>query len=363
MPVPMALRDRLVVQQADRLRAYTPLLCLVIGANALAMATAVWGDLPLWQQVTPPLLIVVTCLLVLYRTAGKQVTSPAGARRRLNIAAVTAGALGLVAGAWSVNAFVETERYYCMVAPVFIGIAALVSATCLHSAPRAAIIGMTTTVLPVIIKMMSFDNMGVRATGAMMLIVTLMQASVVIAKFRETVGIMILQNDLQRLAETDALTGLDNRHAFMGKLRSKLDGGTRLTLILADLDGFKSANDRYGHLAGDAVLVGVAGRLRELVPQAVSIARLGGDEFALLFDNLGVAQDVLVESLRAAVALPLVHDDQIISVGASFGVATTAVDCDDTAMIHAADMRLYADKADRGRRRLESGSNEVALAR
>jgi len=350
--VPPDVQGALLLQQVERLRAYLPVLCLVIAANALAMAIAVLGDLPWWQQFTPPFLIISVCLAVLARTGRTPATTdPARALQILDKTTLVAGGLGLVAGAWGVNAFIETERYYCMVAPVFIGIAALVSATCLFSAPRAAIVGMIATVVPVVVKMASFDNMGVRAMAAMMVLVIVMQAGVVVAKFRETVGIMVMQHELNRLAATDALTGLDNRFAFMGKLRAGLAAGTGLRVLLSDLDGFKAANDRHGHLAGDAILIEVAARLRRLVPHAVSIARLGGDEFALLFEG-GGASDVLptvpVEALRAAISLPVSHAGDSICVGASFGMATSPLDgTDEAPLIHAADLRLYADKAAR----------------
>lgn len=349
--VPQALQDQLMVQQADRLRAYTPLLCLVITANAIAMTIAVLGDLPWWQQFMPPALIIGTCIWVFVRTRGQTpIIDPRRAERRLGSATWVAGVLGFVAGLWAVNAFTETEQYYCMVAPVFIGIAALVSATCLHSAPKAALAGMTATVTPVIIKMLSFDNAGVRAMAVMMILVTAMQASVVIAKFRETVSILIVQHELSRLAETDALTGLDNRHAFMRTLRARMKAGARLTLILSDLDGFKNANDTHGHLAGDAILTEVAVRLRKIAPQAISIARLGGDEFAVLLEehHESPSQDDLVAAMRAAISLPFGYTGQLIVIGASFGTATTVADGgEETALIHAADLRLYADKAAR----------------
>ena len=93
-----------------------------------------------------------------------------------------------------------------------------------------------------------------------------------------------MQHGLRRAANTDALTGLANRAAFRRILGLRAASGTPVLLVLADLDGFKRANDTYGHLAGDAVLVEVAARLRRLAPRAACIARLGGDEFALLFD-------------------------------------------------------------------------------
>ncbi|NEK70993.1 MAG: GGDEF domain-containing protein, partial [Xanthomonas perforans] len=82
-------------------------------------------------------------------------------------------------------------------------------------------------------------------------------------------------------ATHDDLTGLLNRAGFLQAAESRLHSGT-LSLLLLDLDGFKFVNDVYGHKAGDRVLVEVARRLRDALPENGLAARLGGDEFAVL---------------------------------------------------------------------------------
>ena len=350
-PVSEPVRDSLVMLQAERLHAMLPLLCLTIAANALAMSLAVLGDLPWWQQLAPPLIIIGTCLAILVRSRVRQTPlAPTDAYRQLRNASFVTAGLGLVAGLWCVNAFNETEKYYCMVAPVFIGIAALVSATCLLSVPRAAIIGMVMTVVPIIIKMALYDNLGVRAMAAMMIIIVLMQGSVVLSKFRETVAMLALQHELNQLAESDSLTGLDNRLAFMRKLDAQLVAGAPVMLALADLDGFKTINDNFGHQAGDAILIEVGRRMRQIGSSAISVARLGGDEFALLFPaSYGTSQaEHEIEAIRATLPLPYCHGTIILSVGASIGCATSGGGATLGAdLLALADQRLYVDKAAR----------------
>ncbi|MBS0253620.1 MAG: diguanylate cyclase [Proteobacteria bacterium] len=350
-PVPVAIRRRLAVEQAERLNAGLPLLCLVIAANALAMAMAVLGDLPWWQQAVPPALIITTCLIAVARLRARRHTrrNPV---RQLRTAARIATALGLVAGLWCVNAFVETERYYCMVAPVFLGIGSLVAATCLLAAPRAALAGMIAAVTPIAARMAAFDNLGVRAMAVMLVLLTAMQGAVVLGKFRETVGLLVSRHELTRVAASDALTTLANRRAFMPALEGALARGRPVLLALLDLDGFKQVNDRHGHQAGDALLVEVAGRIRTLAPRALSLARLGGDEFALLFD-IASGEDgarAALESLYAAISLPFAWQGGVLMVGASIGSARSPADGSGAAeLLLQADTRLYADKARRQR--------------
>ncbi len=352
--VPDSIRDRLLLLQAYRLDNIIPLLCLITIANTVAMTVAVLGDLPKWQQFTPPVLIVGGGLLTLAYARWRGPAKDAQvAERQLSDTFFLAIAQGLVAGLWSVNAFTETEKYYCMVAPVFIGIAALINATCLMSVPRAAIAGIVATLLPITIKMALYDNLGVRAMAVMLVLVGVMQAGVVLSKFRETVATLVAQYELDRLARSDSLTGIGNRLAFMNTLDARLAAQLPVWIVLADLDGFKRINDTYGHAAGDAVLVAVANRLQALAGDAAVVARLGGDEFALMFD--GVAERAIAElhvtALANAITAPIAFSDQQLSVGMSVGVALAPIEFNDsTALLARADQRLYENK-----RRRKSG--------
>lgn len=345
-PVPEPVLAPLISLQNERLAKSLPLLCLAVAASAVAMGLAVMGDLPLWQQLAPPVIIVGTCLAIWLRIRQRAAPVEIGAAYRgLRSALFVAVGLGAVAGAWCVNAFVESEQYYCMTAPVFIGIAALVTASSLIAVPRAAIAGMAAAVLPIAIKLSSYPYLGMRAMAAMMVLVTLMQARMILASFRETVSMITAQQELDRLARYDALTGLAGRRAFMDALQERLNVEAPVTVALADLDGFKQANDRHGHSAGDAVLVEVAERLRRAAPDAAIIARLGGDEFALLFDA-GSDADAEIAALRRAIARPFVVEHATLSIGVSIGAAASPqAGSDVPALMHAADVAMYSDKA------------------
>lgn len=350
-PVQSHLHRPLQSLQHERLIKSLPLLCLVIAANSLAMAVAVLGDLPWWQQVAPPAILIAACLTILIQVRRKPVPHDSeAAAHQLKCAPLIAAPLGLVAGLWCVNAFIETERFYCMTAPLFIGIAAVVCATCLLSVPRAAIAAMLATVTPIVIKMLAYENLGVRAMALMLVLLTAMQAWVVRDKFRETIRTLELQSDLNRLARTDPLTGLDNRLAFGGLLQDHLARGGQVRVVLADLDGFKAINDRHGHHAGDQLLVELAARMRVSAPDALSISRLGGDEFAMLFDIAGGDLQAWqqTQAVIGAIGMPYRHGVEELSIGTSTGTADGPNDgtaAHDLMLI--ADARLYRDKAAR----------------
>ncbi len=126
-----------------------------------------------------------------------------------------------------------------------------------------------------------------------------------------------------RSARRDPLTGLPNRTGFSESLSRRLQAGTRSALILIDLDNFKDINSRHGHRLGDEVLVAVAGRLRQLMPEADQIARLGGDEFGLLLDAARGRDDVEGAALNIlrAMLTPLTTGTGDVQCSASIGVS------------------------------------------
>lgn len=144
---------------------------------------------------------------------------------------------------------------------------------------------------------------------------------------------------LTQLAYHDPLTGLPNRALFLTRLTDALASGP-VTVFLIDLDDFKPVNDRYGHAAGDLLLIEAADRLRALVREGETPSRLGGDEFAVLIE--GEAADrlpELIQALRGTVML----GDTPVALQASVGVAQ-AIGGSPDAVLHRADMAMYAMK-------------------
>lgn len=153
------------------------------------------------------------------------------------------------------------------------------------------------------------------------------------------------------MARHDGLTGLLNHASFQERLRELVDHAQcahkPLTLIMSDVDSFKSINDAYGHPIGDQVLREVARTWRKVAPDDAVVARYGGEEFvcAVLGIDLEQASD-LAEALRSTIeTLPLSFDKGILSVTASFGVAELGQPARNaTELIRLADDALYQSK-------------------
>ncbi len=114
---------------------------------------------------------------------------------------------------------------------------------------------------------------------------------------------------MQDAALTDPLTGLANRRLLLSRAEYEITrhqrAGTRLTVVMLDLDGFKSLNDRHGHAAGDRMLCDVAAALTDALRSQDTIARLGGDEFCVIApetDNPRALAERIVTAVSAAAA-------------------------------------------------------------
>jgi diguanylate cyclase (GGDEF)-like protein len=166
-------------------------------------------------------------------------------------------------------------------------------------------------------------------------------------------------------ARVDRLTGLFNYRwmieALGKEIRRSQRYGSALSLIMADLDGLKSVNDRFGHLAGDALLRHTAGKISAALRQIDSAARIGGDEFVVLLPatNLDGARHVARRILTAIRTDAPVIEDQTLPVAASLGVAQWQTGWDETQLIAAADQAMYTAKRE-GHSRLACHPREPA---
>lgn len=179
---------------------------------------------------------------------------------------------------------------------------------------------------------------------------------------RDVTGRLQAERELRRLATTDPLTGLNNRLRFEVLAERELNRARRhdgrLGLVLFDLDGFKAVNDRFGHEAGDRVLVELAVLVTDNVRGEDILGRWGGEEFTLLLPALDIAgARQAAEKLRALVA-----GHRFPGVGgitASFGVTEAVADDSVRSMLRRADTALYRAKDGR-KNRVETLAGEPA---
>jgi diguanylate cyclase (GGDEF)-like protein len=162
---------------------------------------------------------------------------------------------------------------------------------------------------------------------------------------------------LVRQATIDSLTGLPNRLEFLARLEDALAAprggpdGDAVAVLFCDLDGFKDINDRYGHQAGDELLMIVAQRLSASMRVGDTVARYGGDEFLALCTGTSRHEvlRVICPRLREAIAAPVAVTGGTVTVGASVGVVFAEGVTDPATLISRADAAMYAAKQRRDR--------------
>ncbi|AJP48400.1 diguanylate cyclase [Rugosibacter aromaticivorans] len=173
------------------------------------------------------------------------------------------------------------------------------------------------------------------------------------------------QEQLERQANFDQLTGLPNRNLLNDRLEQAISRAARrgyfLALVFIDLDNFKFINDSLGHVAGDELLVEVAHRLRNCLRTVDTVARQGGDEFVLVLnDHYQVASIIsLLERILQEISRSITLMGRDWQVGASLGVALYPTDGEDTpTLLKHADVAMYAAKA-RGRNNFQFFTHEM----
>lgn len=164
---------------------------------------------------------------------------------------------------------------------------------------------------------------------------------------------------LERMANSDALTGLANRHAVMRRLDltwQRSNTADTACMLLIDLDHFKQVNDRHGHLGGDAVLKAAAERMQAMMPEVSILGRWGGEEFIYIIESTDLARGLdFADRLRRQISdTPVPWQEGEISVSVSIGVSmldkSRVASVDE--WIASADRALYRAKRE-GRNRIE----------
>jgi len=193
-----------------------------------------------------------------------------------------------------------------------------------------------------------------------------------ISVFQESIRALLAEVQRQRdvIAHQvihDSLTGLPSLRLATDRLEISIHRArrskSRVAVMFIDLDGFKIVNDFHGHDAGDHVLIDVARRLRQVVRTADTAARIGGDEFLVILSEIPdrrVAAEI-AEKIIAAIAEPILFQDQPLSVTASIGISIFPDDGDDVGVLkRLADQSMYGVKR-AGKNNYAFSGNELAV--
>ncbi len=181
-----------------------------------------------------------------------------------------------------------------------------------------------------------------------------------VAFVRDVSEVRKMQSHMQYQATHDTLTGLFNRWQFNQRLEQGVAESARhgrpMTLLLIDLDDFKTINDSYGHAAGDQALQEVARRLKACLRVSDTLARLGGDEFTVLLTHLAQPSDarLVAQKLLEVLQQPFEVNGADVSLAGSVGMACLPSDATDAAaLLRYADIAMYHAK--------ENGRGRIAV--
>lgn len=266
------------------------------------------------SSVTHPanlVILVVVVRLVYWRRSRRQELEPEQIRRELTRTFLLAGLITILLASWGIHLWNHGDMHWRHHVVLFGALAAVGCSYGLSSFPSAARLPLLFLALPLSVQLILSpvaSDIGVGFSMGLVTLLTLRLINLQNRKFRQLVEsrceIAVERERARRaedlalsekakvkvVADTDPLTGLANRRAFLAALeaeseRARETGGV-FALALVDLDGFKPINDTFGHATGDAVLIDVGERLREEGGSGAMVARMGGDEFALLLPSL-----------------------------------------------------------------------------
>jgi diguanylate cyclase (GGDEF)-like protein len=349
LPLPDDIRNELLQQRTNKTRTFVVavLASLLIASIAAALTGAAWA----YAWVLSELVLGSTRIYLMMNAIAR-----AKADRRIapNITPIWAGLTSVM--------LISAGCYQCVGSGILplalmagIGLANLVGGIASRNAgtPRYGILLICILTLPFALATMLSPVPFLFLIGLQTPVYTAGMIFLLLENHKILLDLHHSERNNRQMAHHDLLTGLPNR-AFNLKLFSELlagpwpeagSPGSKLTVFCLDLDGFKGVNDRFGHAAGDAVLVAVANRLRASVRDADFVCRIGGDEFVILLPNITDGEAAAVaRRIISRVSEPF-EFAPTARIGASIGLASAprdGVTADE--LLSAADRAMYEAK-------------------
>lgn len=367
-----AANAALMRSQFEAFSRQLPLLYFTLMANSVAVAYTHVQSAPAFLSTVVPSVLCAACLLRLCTWARRRSLRSTLTDRQIAVrirnTVVLVVLFGIAFTAWGLSLYPYGGEYERAHVAFYMSVSVIACIFCLMHMRMAALLLTGIVLGPFVVFFLLTAKPVLVAIAINVLFVTVAMVKVLLTYYRDFADLvnaqsvledkqqqlLILNNENQRLANVDSLTGLPNRRHFLGQLAGRFEHGCpdehRFAVGIVDLDGFKQVNDLHGHRAGDSLLEQVGRRLAEFESDALQIARLGGDEFGLLFargtthDELIAASAAICDTLRK----PYVLAQATVRVSATVGIALFP-EAGRTAeqLFERADYALYHAKAHR----------------
>jgi diguanylate cyclase (GGDEF)-like protein len=361
----------LIEERYNALLRQIPLLYIVALVNFLGLHVATGGELGLFSPAALLVALVLFRLLHWLRARHRRL-SPEAILRELRKTCLYAVVVALGFCLWAFSVFEGDNPDHDGHVVLFGTLAGVGCAYGLASFPTAARIPLLLLAMPLGVRLIVSGDAAHVGMGASIVIVILLilhLLSVHNRRFQELVeSRTVISAERERarraerhakaakaraklIADTDPLTGLANRRAFLRVLTAKAGavarGGKGCALAMVDLDGFKPINDTFGHATGDGVLKGIGERLAAAAGAGASIARTGGDEFALLLPSIANPEAAAQAGVAICAALqrPFNVDGREFRISGCCGLTLLSKDdCEVREALIRADTALYRAK-------------------